>query len=95
MQEGRSFDAYYNSNLSDDAVPVLLENLNEMSFDAQCVIKHKFLYRLQENRDNMDFRSWNWSRRTSGNEIENNVDRFNTASCPEYTLRFNFHHGFD
>ena len=27
MQEGRSFDAFYNANLSDDAIPVLLENL--------------------------------------------------------------------
>ncbi len=27
MQEGRAFDANYHQNLSDDAVPVLLENL--------------------------------------------------------------------
>ena len=85
MQEGRVFDASYNSNLSDDAVPVLLENLDKMSFDAQCVIKHKSLYRLQEIQDNLDFRSWNWSRRTAKNELEKYAVDFDVSACPKYT----------
>jgi hypothetical protein len=41
MQEGRAFDSFYVSQLSDDAVPALLENLPTMSFEQQCTVKQK------------------------------------------------------
>jgi hypothetical protein len=93
MQEGRSFDAAYNSNLSDDAVPVLLENLPIMSFEQQCRVKWKFLNRLDYYKAKMDFRSWNYSRRTARNAIEQNAQTFDAANCPNYTKSY-YHDDF-
>ena len=36
MQEGRQFDAYYHTTLSDDALPVLLQNQNFMNSADRC-----------------------------------------------------------
>lgn len=94
MQQGRSFDAYYNSNLSDDAVPTILENLNEMSFEQQCTIKHRFSYHLTETENEKDFRSWNWSRFAARQYLRENAENFNYSACPQHTLSYN-HHEFD
>ena len=94
MQEGRSFDVLYNANLSDDAVPVLLENLDEMSFEQQCTVKHRLSYRLIETEHEIDFRSWNWSRRTARNRLTENADNFDVSACPDSTKRFYYHDDF-
>lgn len=85
MQEGRSFDGFYNANLSSDAVPVLLENLPVMSFENQCRVKWKLSRRLEEARNKSDFRSWNFSRWTARNAMEQNAENFDTTSCPSHT----------
>ncbi len=82
MNEGRSFDAYYNSNLSDDAVPVLLENLPSMNFQQQCTVKLKTLSRLERTNEETDFRSWNWSRYKARIEMINQQNSLNTEGCP-------------
>ena len=84
MQEGRSFDAFYNANLSDDAVPVLLENLDEMSIDQRCTVAHRFRSRLRSTEDEKDFRSWNWSRWSARNKLINNTATLNTSFCPQH-----------
>ncbi len=85
MHENRVFDGYYNSNLSDDAVPVLLENLPLMPFENQCTVKDKMLRRLDETDEELDFRSWNWSRHTARNQMLNQRENFTTDGCPNYT----------
>ncbi len=86
MQEGRSFDAYYNSNLSDDAVPVLLENLHTMSFEQQCAVKYKLSTRLAQINDEIDFRSWNFSRWKSRRYLNETAESLETAGCPAHTV---------
>jgi hypothetical protein len=88
MQEGRVFDANYNSNLSDDAAPVLLEALPAMNFENQCVVKwqlarHYYLA-VKEN----DFRSWNFSRRTALTATAANIQNLDTLNCPGETKRY-------
>lgn len=95
MQQGRAFDAYYNSNLSDDAVPTILENLNEMPFEQQCTIKQRFSYRLSETENEKDFRSWNWSRFAARNHLTANAENFDYSACPQNTVSYYYHHGND
>lgn len=94
MQQGRAFDAYYNANLSDDVVPVLLENLNEMPFEQQCTIKHRLSYRLTEVEDKRDFRSWNWSRFSARNSLKANRENFDYSSCPPNTISYYYRRDF-
>ncbi len=86
MQEGRTFDGYYHTNLSDDAAPVLLENLGTMSFENQCRIKNKFKYRLKAAKAETDFRTFNFSRWKAKNWLEQSQESFDTTGCPSNTL---------
>lgn len=95
MHEGRSFDAYYHRDLSDDAAPVLLENLDTMNFDAQCRIKAKFKRRLEEMKTESDFRSFNFSRWKAKNWLEQSKESFNTTGCPPYTQYWNYNDSSD
>lgn len=90
MNEGRSFDAVYNSNLSDDAAPVLLEALPSMSFEQKCRVQSKLSHRLEEVQKEKDFRTWNWSRRTAQSAISQNIENFNFSNCTPETLYRNF-----
>ncbi len=90
MQEGRSFDGYYNSNLSDDAVPALLEALPNMSFDNQCRVKSKLHSRLETANAETDFRSFNFSRWSARKYLQENAVNFETAGCPDYTKNRNW-----
>lgn len=85
MREGRTFDSNYATELSDDAVPALLENLTTMSFDEQCVIKNKISTRFEQAQTENDFRTWNWSRSTAFEKMARHGEIFETANCPEYT----------
>lgn len=91
MNEGRSFDAFYNSNLSDDAVPVLIENLPSMNFTEQCAIKDKLAQRLRKAEAENDFRSWNISRLRARTQIGEISETLVTNDCPQETKRY-FHH---
>jgi hypothetical protein len=90
MKEGRSFDASYNANLSDDAVPVLLESLPAMNAEQQCGVirrlyrkRNKYVY---ENKN--DFRSWNKSRWAAKNELEINKEILFRPGCADYLDRY-------
>jgi len=91
MQEGRSFDAFYNSNLSDDAIPVLLENLETMTFEQQCRIKYNLLHRLAEANNETDFRSWNFSRWSARQKLLQHGESLNTTGCPQNLRGFSYH----
>ncbi|MDQ2747116.1 MAG: DUF4173 domain-containing protein [Acidobacteriota bacterium] len=88
MNEGRVFDAYYNSNLSDDAVPILLENLPSMNFEGQCTVKNKLLSRLAETNEELDFRSWNWARYAARVEMTKQKGNLITEDCPAHYESF-------
>lgn len=85
MNEGREFDAFYNSKLSDDAVPVLLENLSSMNFKDQCTVKFYVADHLQNadkhNAAN-DFRTWNYARWTARNLVSESIQNLDTSNCP-------------
>ena len=85
MNEGRIFDAHYNSNLSSDAVPVLLENLPSMNYEQQCVVKIGVLDHLYKADSENDFRSWNWSRYKARTEITRHKENLIPMGCPAYT----------
>lgn len=91
MQQGRSFDAYYNANLSNDAIPTLLENLDGMNFEQQCRLKYNILYRQKNNENGNDFRNWNWSRWNAQKLLETNSDKLDISACPENTKYFSDH----
>jgi hypothetical protein len=88
MQEGRSFDAYYNSNLSDDTVPVLLESLPQMNFEGQCVVKRQILQRLSETDGENDFRTWNFARWKARRMMIEAVENFDITGCPAQSHTF-------
>ncbi len=85
MQEGRTFDSQYHKSLSDDAVPVLLQHLDSMSFENQCRIKNKYKHRLEESNSETDFRSFNYSRWKARKLLEASSASFETVGCPAYT----------
>lgn len=92
MKQGRDFDGEYNSNLSDDAVPVLLENIGSMSFENQCFVISNLKRRKQAADKETDFRSWNLSRRNAKNLLDaNNSD---SSECPKTYRDSDFHKDF-
>jgi hypothetical protein len=84
MQEGRSFDSSYVSELSDDAVPALLGNLPTMSFEQQCTVKTKISHRFETAKAENDFRTWNWSRFAARNMMTRYGESLDTSNCPDY-----------
>lgn len=82
MQEGRQFDAYYHTTLSDDALPILLENKDIMSFDDQCVTKKLLIRRLETIQNETDIRSFNLSRWKAKNLLNQYQDSFDITGCP-------------
>lgn len=92
MNEGREFDSYYNSRLSKDAAPVLLENLSTMKSDDQCVVKREFLRLLEKANEENDFRTWNFSRWMARNAMNANAELLDASNCPNY--REDYHREF-
>ena len=63
MNQGREFDARYNSvELSDDAIPALFDGLPSMNADDQCKVAIRLARRMVEANQERDLRSWNMSR---------------------------------
>ena len=58
MQQGGEFDAYYNSRLSDDALPALYEALPYMNENDRQAATSLIGRRHCEKRDEQDLRSW-------------------------------------
>lgn len=67
MQQGREFDAGYNASLSQDAVPVLIANLDQLSSREQCIVRMVLWGSLssRNEQNDADIRSWNSSRNAS------------------------------
>jgi hypothetical protein len=94
MKEGRPFDGGYNANLSNDAIPVILENLPAMSFEQQCRVKWNLSRRFdRELKTKSDFRSWNYSRWKAHNILAGSTENFDTSNCPAYTKSY-YYEGF-
>lgn len=70
MREGRPFDASYNSRLSDDAMPVLLDNFDQLSPDDQRIAVHSIEMRYCATKEERDVRSWNLDRSLFKNRLE-------------------------
>jgi hypothetical protein len=72
MQRGREYDSVYNAELSDDAIPTLLEALPSMNPYDGCVTRMKLRDRLIQTLDEQDLRSWNLSRQNGRNMVAEN-----------------------
>lgn len=84
MQHGREFDAFYNSSLSDDVIPVLIENLQSMSLKDRCEIGSGIHYRYRQLGQSFDIRSYNLSRSFAYNLLsQNDALLHQTQGCEE------------
>jgi len=84
MKQGREFDASYNSNLSDDSIPALLEALPAMGLDDRCRVGSNIHYRYRQLGQLTDLRSFNIGRRTAFENLRNNDALLHqTEGCPE------------
>ncbi|MDM7923949.1 MAG: DUF4173 domain-containing protein, partial [Pyrinomonadaceae bacterium] len=75
MQQGREYDAGYNASLSQDAVPVLISHLDQLSPRDQCTAR-MVLWGTMSSRneqENLDIRSWNLSRSTARALLQQNT----------------------
>lgn len=89
MNQGREFDGQYNaSELSDDAIPVVLEALPLMNTDDQCTTKWKLHNRMIAARGELDLRSWNLSRANSRSLLEENHQAFDDHGGCEVWMPF-------
>lgn len=88
MREGRSFDSSYVTNLSDDAVPALLEAMPSMDVEKRCAVSRKLTRRFKTAQTENDFRTWNWSRSRARKELTESVGSFDTANCPAETPEY-------
>ena len=70
MHEGREFDASYNSQLSDDALPVLFEAIPDMNEDDRGTVILRLASHYCRKRLDNDPRSWNFSRWNSMRLLE-------------------------
>ena len=91
MRQGRSFDTVYVSQLSDYAVPALLETTPTLNFEQQCVVKNKLSRRFAAAQTENDFRTWNWSRFVAREAMRQYGESFETSNCPVHTQRYYDH----
>ncbi len=90
MSEGRTFDSSYVSELSDDAVPALLDAMPSLNFEQQCLIKNKISRRFETENSENDFRTWNWSRFVARKKIAQYGENFAVADCPAQRIDGDF-----
>jgi hypothetical protein len=85
MQQGRDFDASYNSWLSADSVPALVASLPIMSADNQCRTKHALNSKYWNLGNLDDIRSLNFSRKSALQVLQaNDVILHQLEDCPEW-----------
>jgi hypothetical protein len=89
MKQGREFDSAYNAHeLSDDAIPAMLEALPEFDGENICRVKYSLHSRLNNARNESDLRSWNWSRSAARLQLESNEAVLDEPSeCHEWMMR--------
>lgn len=86
MREGREFDASYNSGLSDDATPVLLEAFADMNEDDQRIVLRELAWQNCRKKQENDLRSWNYSRRVASSSLLQFDEPFSkvVSECPRH-----------
>jgi Domain of unknown function (DUF4173) len=81
MQEGRQFDAYYHTTLSDDAVPALTEAIPLMNDFGKCEMKYRIKIGLRQGVT--DFRNWNYSRQIAHEKMNEAAHGLMSKECSE------------
>ncbi len=71
-EQGREFDAHYNSRLSDDALPALMSSFESFNENDQISVISRIAERYCEMTEEIDLRSWNFSRSTARASLESN-----------------------
>ena len=71
-QQGRDFDAYYNSRLSDDALPELIGSFEKLNSEDQEAAVKWIALRYCEKREEGDLRSWNMARSEAFSLLDSN-----------------------
>ena len=95
-EQGREFDANYNSNLSDDALPVLLGSFDSLNADAQQTAIRRITIRYCQKRAEGDLRSWNYSRWQASRILALNETLVSEiGSCDQEFLSDKRHDGLD
>ena len=91
-EQGREFDADYNSNLSDDALPVLLQSFESLDVADQQTAIRRIARRYCEMRDETDLRSWNMSRWRAATMLRSNDEWVREIGNCEVNLLLQPHH---
>lgn len=92
-QQGRDFDAAYNSNLSDDAMPILMSSLDTLKPSEQQTVVRRFAERYRESKCEGDLRSWNLSRSRTQQMLSSNGDLVKEMDALN-ALRYNRYENF-
>jgi hypothetical protein len=69
MQQGREFDASYNSSLSDDALPELLGSFDQLSESDRSTVFRTLAWRNCKKSHENDLRGWNYSRQVASEAL--------------------------
>ncbi|HEV7646151.1 MAG TPA: DUF4173 domain-containing protein [Pyrinomonadaceae bacterium] len=83
MHAGRNFDASYMRDLSDDAVPALLEGISAFNAEQRCMVQKNLVKRIEKYDKEADLRSWNWSRWNARLQLSNAATGFDISGCAE------------
>lgn len=87
MNEGRQFDASYNSQLSDDAIPALMTQLPLLDGQNACAATSAMRNRLITARQEEDLRSWNLSRSIARQQLlQSEAFLQEPDNCPPLTV---------
>lgn len=62
MQQGRPYDAIYNSNLSDDSLPLVVQTFEQLSDEDRRTALASLAWQHCKNKQSTDLRTWNLSR---------------------------------
>lgn len=89
MNQGRDFDAHYNSRLSDDALPAIYNALPQMSEEDRQTVILNLSERYCSAKDEGDLRSFNLARRNALSILAANTELTNAVDC---NRRYLSHH---
>ncbi len=87
MQQGRSFDSYHLTELSDDAVPAIIETFPLIPENQRCSVANNLIERGQignyqyTKRNFENWRTWNYSR-SQAQRIVGEKTKFLQTVCP-------------
>jgi hypothetical protein len=87
MQQGRDFDTSYVSDLSDDAVPDLVDGLPSMSFEDQCAVRGHLNQQSTKAPEEVGLRSFNLSRYAAQQYFAAANGFPKEDGCPEFIPR--------